>query len=63
MSELVIVPSVEQINLEYRLAQDAAREAVAMAVASGMITEIHARTFADNPLALCLQIMNAGAQS
>ena len=37
MSELVIVPSVEQINLEYRLAQNKAGEAVQHAINCGLM--------------------------
>lgn len=57
------LPTVEQINLEYRQALAAADEAIRLAVASGMITEVHAKAFENNPIALCLQIMNQGAQS
>ncbi|MBV5346671.1 hypothetical protein JZU46_00340 [bacterium] len=60
MSDLAPVPTVEQINLEYRRSMDAARAAIALAIKAGLITVVHARTFADNPLALCLQILNAG---
>ena len=56
------LPTVEQINLEYQQAIVAAEDAICLAVASGMITEVHAKAFENNPIALCLQIMNQGAQ-
>lgn len=62
MSEIAIIPSVDQINLEYRQFQEVAGEAIKYAIECGLITPIHAKIFENDPLTLLATILAKGGE-
>lgn len=59
MQEMTSLASLaSEINAQAKLADSLARKAIDHAVKAGLISEIHARIFENDPLTLCAQLLN-----